>query len=112
MSEITSPRTRVLTLGVDGQEPFLTLVMAFGPDLTDAGIDALAEQIAAPARRVLGVDADDIAAPPMALNEADRHFLDFALDQAAEEKSLGDGFTDADRASLTKLRRLAEGGAR
>ncbi|MFI8300025.1 hypothetical protein ACIGCZ_29275 [Streptomyces nigra] len=44
-----------------------------------------------------------------ALTPADRQFLTFALDQAAEEMSLRDGFTDADEAALTKLRRLADG---
>ncbi|MCI3271422.1 hypothetical protein [Streptomyces cylindrosporus] len=42
-----------------------------------------------------------------ALTEADRRFLTFALDQAAEEMSLGDGFTDADQSALDKLRRIA-----
>ncbi len=43
------------------------------------------------------------------LTAADRQFLAFALDRAAEEKSLGDGFTDEDHAALDKLRRLAAG---
>ncbi|CAM5591120.1 hypothetical protein [Streptomyces purpurascens] len=40
------------------------------------------------------------------LTAADRKFLSFALDQAAEEMSLGDGFTDEDSAALEKLRRM------
>jgi len=41
------------------------------------------------------------------LTAAERKFLHFALDQAAEEMSLGDGFTDADQAALDSLRRRA-----
>jgi hypothetical protein len=41
------------------------------------------------------------------LSDTERQFLTFALDQAAEEMSLGDGFTDEDRAALEKLRRMA-----
>ncbi|MET8826051.1 hypothetical protein ABZX40_13345 [Streptomyces sp. NPDC004610] len=41
------------------------------------------------------------------LTEPERQFLTFALDQAAEELSLGRGFTDADTAALERLRRLA-----
>ncbi len=45
----------------------------------------------------------------LTLTAAERQFLTFALDQAAKEMSLGDGFTDADEAALAKLRRLADG---
>jgi hypothetical protein len=57
-------------------------------------------------------DASRAAAPSApadraALSDTERQFLTFALDQAAEEMSLGDGFTDEDRAALEKLRRVA-----
>lgn len=61
-------------------------------------------------------DASRPAAPPASVDQAvtltdtDRQFLTFALDQAAEEMSLGCGFTDADTAALEKLRRLAAEG--
>lgn len=42
------------------------------------------------------------------LSATERQFLTFALDQAAEEMSLRDGFTADDEAALEKLRRLAE----
>ncbi|MFE9949328.1 hypothetical protein ACFYRJ_17555 [Streptomyces sp. NPDC005531] len=42
------------------------------------------------------------------LTAAERQFLTFALDQAADEMSLGDGFTDEDRAALDRFRRMAE----
>jgi hypothetical protein len=41
------------------------------------------------------------------LSATERQFLTFALDQAAEEMSLRDGFTADDQAALEKLRRLA-----
>jgi hypothetical protein len=41
------------------------------------------------------------------LTDAERQFLTFALDQAAEEMFLRDGFTDEDHAALEMLRRLA-----
>ncbi|MFE2712285.1 hypothetical protein ACFXKI_09910 [Streptomyces mirabilis] len=40
------------------------------------------------------------------LSATERQFLTFALDQAAEEMSLRDGFTADDEAALEKLRRL------
>jgi hypothetical protein len=52
---------------------------------------------------VLPTPADQAAS----LSDTERQFLTFALDQAAEEMSLGDGFTDEDRAALEKLRRMA-----
>lgn len=46
------------------------------------------------------------------LTNTERQFLTFALDQAADEMALSDGFTDEDEAALEKLRRLtAEDGA-
>ncbi|MEU3426620.1 hypothetical protein [Streptomyces gardneri] len=42
-----------------------------------------------------------------ALTSAERKFLHFALDEAAEEMSYGDGFTDEDQAALDRLRLLA-----
>jgi hypothetical protein len=42
------------------------------------------------------------------LTDAERQFLTFALDQAADEMSFGDGFTDEDRAALDRLRRMAD----
>ncbi|MFB7421601.1 hypothetical protein ACFC1L_44450, partial [Streptomyces sp. NPDC056210] len=41
------------------------------------------------------------------LTAAERKFLHFALDEAANEMSLGDGFTDEDEAALDRLRLLA-----
>ncbi|MGW1246959.1 hypothetical protein [Streptomyces sp. NPDC002535] len=41
------------------------------------------------------------------LTDSERKFLHFALDEAAEEMSLGDGFTDEDQAALDSLRRRA-----
>jgi hypothetical protein len=41
------------------------------------------------------------------LTDAERQFLTFALDEAAEEMFLRDGFTDEDQAALEKLRGLA-----
>lgn len=43
------------------------------------------------------------------LTDAERQFLTFALDQAADEMSLGDGFTDEDDAALETFRRMAAG---
>lgn len=40
------------------------------------------------------------------LTDAERQFLSFALDQAAEEMFHRDGFTDEDWAALAKFRRL------
>ncbi|MFE9372285.1 hypothetical protein ACFYM2_21295 [Streptomyces sp. NPDC006711] len=42
------------------------------------------------------------------LTDNERQFLTFALDQAAEEMSLADGFTDEDEAALAKFRRMAD----
>ncbi|MFF4751807.1 hypothetical protein [Streptomyces sp. NPDC001270] len=56
-------------------------------------------------------DAAEQAAPcppAVVLTAADRQFLTFALDQAAEEMSYRDGFTDDDQAALDKLRQVAE----
>jgi len=54
---------------------------------------------------------DDVFPVRPPLTEAERRFLSFALDQAAEEMFLNDGFTDDDEAALESLRRLAaEGG--
>ncbi|MEE1814242.1 hypothetical protein PUR59_04300 [Streptomyces sp. SP18ES09] len=56
---------------------------------------------------------DDLAEPDVSqratapLTAAERKFLHFALDQAAEELSLGDGFTADDQAALAHLRLLA-----
>jgi hypothetical protein len=47
--------------------------------------------------------------PAITLTDAERQFLTFALDQAADEMSLADGFTADDEAALEKLRRLADG---
>ncbi|MEU0098206.1 hypothetical protein [Streptomyces sp. NPDC006267] len=52
------------------------------------------------------------AAPPApvnraALTDAERQFLTFAMDMAADEMSLADGFTDEDEAALAKFRALA-----
>lgn len=41
------------------------------------------------------------------LTAHERKFLHFALDEAANKMSLGDGFTDADQAALDSLRRRA-----
>lgn len=41
------------------------------------------------------------------LTDADRQFLRFALDEAADRMYSSDGFTDDDEAALSKLRRLA-----
>ncbi|MFD8650688.1 hypothetical protein [Streptomyces mirabilis] len=41
-----------------------------------------------------------------ALTDAERQFLAFALDQAAEEMFHRDGFTDEDWAALRKFRRM------
>ncbi len=66
------------------------------------------------ARRILGTteQADTVAAPDVdratALTDRERQFLTFALDMAAEELSLGAGFTDEDSAALDHLRRLAD----
>lgn len=46
-----------------------------------------------------------------AFSAAERQFLTFALDQAAEEMSLRDGFTDEDQAALDRFRRMAAEGA-
>lgn len=43
------------------------------------------------------------------LTTAERKFLSFALDQAADETCHHDGFTNADWAALEKLRRMAGG---
>lgn len=51
--------------------------------------------------------ADAVVQP--ALTDAERRFLTFALDQAAEEMSLRDGFTAEDEAALAALRKLAGG---
>ncbi|MFD3717239.1 hypothetical protein [Streptomyces sp. NPDC058674] len=45
--------------------------------------------------------------PVPAFSVAERQFLTFALDQAAEEMSLRDGFTDEDQAALDRFRRMA-----
>jgi hypothetical protein len=50
-------------------------------------------------------DDNQLAAAP--LTAAERKFLHFALDEAAEEMSYGDGFTDEDQATLDSLRRRA-----
>lgn len=41
------------------------------------------------------------------LTGADRRFLTFALDQAAQEKTLGEGLSEEDMESLARLRLLA-----
>jgi len=51
--------------------------------------------------------ADHWAPQPPALSPQERQFLTFALDQAGEEMSLRDGFTDADTAALEKFRSWA-----
>lgn len=48
----------------------------------------------------------DVLAGPEPATE--RQFLTFALDQAADEMALGDGFTDEDEAALARLRRMAD----
>jgi hypothetical protein len=48
--------------------------------------------------------AHELAESPPRLSNDECQFLAFALDQAAEEMSLRDGFTDADRAALDKFR--------
>lgn len=45
------------------------------------------------------------------LTADERQFLTFALDQAADEMSLGDGFTDEDEAALEKFRAMAAAGS-
>jgi hypothetical protein len=44
---------------------------------------------------------------PAPLTAAERQFLTFALDEAADEMTLRDGFTDEDRAALETFRRMA-----
>jgi hypothetical protein len=57
----------------------------------------------------LAADLSAAALPtPVGLTDAERQFLTFALDQAAEEMSLADGFTDEDQAALDKFRRMAD----
>ncbi|MGW1433093.1 hypothetical protein ACWD6K_31295 [Streptomyces sp. NPDC002431] len=41
------------------------------------------------------------------LNDAERQFLTFALDLAADEMASRDGFTDEDEAALEMFRRMA-----
>ena len=53
---------------------------------------------------VLPEQTDRAALP---LTAVERQFLTFALDQAADEMALGDGFTAEDEAALEKLRRVA-----
>lgn len=54
-------RARTRTFGFRGQDPFLTVRLVFGPDLTDAGVDAVAEQIGTAARLAVGMTAEDVA---------------------------------------------------
>jgi hypothetical protein len=54
---------------------------------------------------------DTVAALAAPLTAAERQFLTFALDEAADEMANRDGFTDADRAALAKFRRMAAGHA-
>lgn len=70
-------------------------------DKLPTGDRAYWEQQAAAVRRAVAV--------PEPLSDAERQFLTFALDQAAEEMSLRDGFTDEDEAALASLRKLAAG---
>lgn len=53
---------------------------------------------------LLDAYAHELAEQPPALSTEERQFLAFALDQAGEEMSLRDGFTDADQAALEKFR--------
>jgi len=59
-------------------------------------------------REAHAVQARAVPADRAALSDTERQFLTFALDQAAEEMSLGDGFTAEDQAALEKLRRMAD----
>ncbi|MFC9700891.1 hypothetical protein ACFTWD_09390 [Streptomyces sp. NPDC056943] len=56
--------------------------------------------------RTAGQPAEAQAADS-SLTATERKFLHFALDEAAEEMSYGDGFTDEDQAALDRLRLLA-----
>jgi hypothetical protein len=47
--------------------------------------------------------------PAPALSDAERTFLTWALDEAADRMAERDGFTDGDRAALASLRKLAGG---
>lgn len=53
------------------------------------------------------LDAHEAEVLAAGLSEPERRFLTFALDQAAEELSLGAGFTAEDEAALESLRALA-----
>lgn len=55
-------------------------------------------------QKALDEHAHELAEQPPTLTPEERQFLSFALDQAGEEMSLRDGFTDADAAALEKFR--------
>lgn len=82
--------TTTVLLSGPGSEPYW---LELDPERTAAMRNALAGPEALPA--------------PGPLTPAERQFLTFALDQAADEMSLGDGFTQEDEAALLKFRALA-----
>lgn len=54
--------------------------------------------------RVIDNYAYELKATPPELSPEERQFLSFALDQAAEEITLRDGFTEDDQTALEKFR--------
>lgn len=79
------------------------------PDRAPYWLELDPERAAALREDLTGPDGQPAEARPAneALTAAERKFLHFALDEAADEMSYGDGFTDDDQAALDRLRLLA-----